>query len=172
MILNLHGYEVRYITGNKQIVADTLRRVAVPSAEKEGYEAFQEINLVLSVSEERYEEFKKETKLDAELQAVRTMVTNGWPDTKQQIPTEARPYWSFRDKVATADGLLFKETRLIVPKSMRAEMFRRIHKSHLGKSSADRDPGMCYFGLECRSVDIEQMVNNYGVCAKYANKQP
>jgi len=38
MILNLHGYdvEVRYITGNKQIVADTLRRAAVPSAEKEG----------------------------------------------------------------------------------------------------------------------------------------
>ena len=78
MILNLRGYdvEVRYIPWNKQIVADTLSRAAVPSAEKEGQEAFQEINLVLSVSEERYEEFKKETKLDAELQAVRTMVTN------------------------------------------------------------------------------------------------
>lgn len=63
MILNLHGYdvEVRYIPGNKQIVPDTLRRAAVPCAEKEGYEAFQEINLVLSFSEERYEEFKKET---------------------------------------------------------------------------------------------------------------
>lgn len=78
MILNLRGYdvEVRYIPWNKKIVADTLSRAAVPSAEKEGQEAFQEINLVLSVSEERYEEFKKETKLDAELQAVRTMVTN------------------------------------------------------------------------------------------------
>ena len=78
MILNVRGcdVEVRYIPGNKQIVADTLSRAALPSAEEEGYEAFQEINLVLSVSEERYEEFKKETKLDAELQAVRTMVTN------------------------------------------------------------------------------------------------
>ena len=76
----MRGYdvEVRYIPGNKQIVADTLSRAAVPSAEEEGYEAFQEINLVLSVSEERYEEsIKKETTLDAELQAVRTMVTNG-----------------------------------------------------------------------------------------------
>ena len=138
MILNVRGYdvEVRYIPGNKQIVSDTLSRAAVPSAEEEGYEPFQEINLVLSVSEERYEEsINKETTLDAELQAVRTMVTNGWPDTKQQVPTEARPYWSFRDKVATADGLLFKETRLIVPKSMRAEMLRPIHKSYLGKSS-------------------------------------
>ena len=79
----------------------------MPSAEEEGFEAFQEINLLLSVSEERYEEsIKKETTLDAELQAVRTLVTNGWPDTKRQVPTEARPYWSFRDKVATADGLL------------------------------------------------------------------
>ena len=55
---------------------------------------------------------------------------------------------------------------------MRADMFRQIHKSHLGKSRADREAGICYFGLECRSVDIEQMVTNYGVCANYANKQP
>ena len=175
MILNVRGcdVEVRYIPGNKQIVADTLSRAALPSAEEEGCEAFQEINLVLPVSEERYEEsVNKETTLDGELQAVRTMVTNGWPGTKQQVPTEARPYWSFRDKVATVDGLLFKETRLIVPKSMRAEMFRQIHKRHLGKSSADREARICYFGLECRSVDIEQIVTNYGVCEHYANKQP
>ena len=49
--------------------------------EEEGYEVFQEVNLILSVSEERYEEFKKETKLDAERQADRTMVMNGSPDT-------------------------------------------------------------------------------------------
>ena len=38
MILNLRGYdvEVRYIPWNKQIVADTLSRAAVPRAEKEG----------------------------------------------------------------------------------------------------------------------------------------
>lgn len=38
MILNLRGYdvEVRYIPWNKQIVADTLSRAAVPSAEKGG----------------------------------------------------------------------------------------------------------------------------------------
>lgn len=38
--------------------------------------------MVLFVSEERYEEFQKETKVDPELQAVLTMVRNGWPDTK------------------------------------------------------------------------------------------
>ena len=47
--------------------------------------------MVLSVSEERYEEFQKETKVDPELQAVLTMVRNGWLDKKQQVPLEARP---------------------------------------------------------------------------------
>ena len=77
----------------------------MPSAEEEGYEVIQEISLILSVSEERYEEFKKETKLDAERQADRTMVMNGWPDTKEQVLIEERPYWSFRDEVPVADGL-------------------------------------------------------------------
>ena len=65
----------------KKIVACTLSRAAVLNPEEEGYEVFQEVNLILSVSEERYEEFKKETKLDAERQADRTMVMNGSPDT-------------------------------------------------------------------------------------------
>ena len=131
MLLNLRGYdvEIRYIRG---VLADTLTQVAVPTGDSEDYEEFQEINMALSVSEERYEEFQKGTKVDSELQAVLTMVRNGWPDTKQQVPLEARPYWTFRDEVATVDGLLCKGTRLIAPKVMRPEMLRQIHKSHLG----------------------------------------
>ena len=65
------------------------------------YEEFQEINVVLLVSDKQYEEFQ-ETKLDPKPQVVLT------------------------------DGLLFKGTRLIVPKSLRPEMLRQIRKSHLG----------------------------------------
>ena len=92
MLLNLRGYdvEIRYIPGCKQVLADTPSRAAVPTGDSEAYEEFQEINMVLSVSEELYEEFQKETKVDPELQAVLTMVRNGWPDTKQQVPLEAR----------------------------------------------------------------------------------
>ena len=106
-------------------------------------EEFKPINLVLSVSDERYEEFQK----DPELQAVLAMVKNGWPDIKVQVPVEARPYCTFRDEVATAVGLLFKGTRLIVPKSLRPDMLRWIHKSHLG---IVKKPERYYFSLECQ----------------------
>ena len=84
MLLTLRSYdvEIRYIPGCKQVLADTLSPAAVAIGDSEAYEEFQEINMVLSVSEELYEEFQKETKVDPELQAVLTMVRNGWPDTK------------------------------------------------------------------------------------------
>ena len=115
--------------------------------------------------QERYEEFQKETKVDPELQAVVTMVRNGWPDTTQQVPLKARPYGTFRDKVATANGLLIKGTRLIAPKVMRPEMLRQIHKSHLGIAKCIQRAREVLFwpGM---SVDVEQMVTNCSVCVQ------
>ena len=46
--------------------------------------------MVLSISEERYEDFQKETIVYPELQAVLTMKRNGWSDTKQQVAIEAQ----------------------------------------------------------------------------------
>ena len=108
-------------------------------------------------------------KIDPELQAVLAMVKNGWPDTKVQVPVEARPYWTFGDEVATADGLLFKGTRLTVPKSLRPEMLRQIHKSHLGIVKCRQRAREVLFwpGI---SVEIEQMVTNCSVCADNAKK--
>ena len=173
MILNVGGYdvEIHYIPGSKQVLAGTLSRASVHSDDSGADEEFKEINLVLSVSDERYEEFQNETKTDPKLQAVLTMVKNGWPDTKVQVPVEAKLYWTFRDEVATADGLLFKGTRLIVPKSLRPEMLHQIHKSHLGIVKCRQRAREVLFwpGM---SVEIEQMVINCSACADYAKKQP
>lgn len=64
MLLNLRGYDVEiyYNPGCKHVLADTLSRAAVPTGDSEAYEQFQEINTVLSVSEEWYEEFRKRPK--------------------------------------------------------------------------------------------------------------
>ena len=172
MLLSLRGYdvEIRYLPGCKQVLADTLGRAAAPTVESDAYEEFQEINMVLSILEELYEEFQKETKEDPELQTVLTMLRNGWKDTKQQVPLETRPYWTFRDEVATADELLFKGTRLIVPKVMRPEMVRQIHKSHLGIAKCRQRAREVLFWTGM-SLDVEQMVTYCKVCADFAKKQ-
>ena len=128
--------------------------------------------MVLSISEERYGDFQKETIVDPELQAVLTMKrVNGWPDTKQPVAIEARPYRTFSDKVATADGLLFKGTRLIIPKVMRPEILCQIHKCHLGIAKCRQSAREVLFwpGI---SLDVEQIVSNCSLCADFAEKQP
>ena len=81
---------------------------------------------------------------------------------KVQVPIETRLYWAFRDEVATADGLLFKGTRLIVSKSPRPEMVRQIHKNNLGIVKCRQRAREVLFcpGI---SVEIEQMVTNCSV---------
>jgi len=66
MILNVCGYdvEIHYIPGFKQVLADTLSWASVQNDDSGAFEEFQEIDVVLSVSDERYEEFQKETKKD------------------------------------------------------------------------------------------------------------
>ena len=71
----------------------------MPSAEEEGYEVIQEISLILSVSEERYEEFKKETKLDAERQADRTMVMMGGQILRSKFLSKQDPIGHFEMKL-------------------------------------------------------------------------
>ena len=127
--------------------------------------------MVLSISEEWYEDFQKETTVRPGLQAVLTMRRNEWPDTKQQFAIEARPYWTFSDEVVTADGLLFKGTRLIIPQVMRPENIHQIHKSHLGIAKCRQRTREVLFwpGM---SLDVEQMVSNCSLWADFAKKQP
>ena len=82
MILNVRGYdvEIRYIPGGKQVLADTLSLASVYNDDSGADEEFKAINLVLSFSDECYEELQKETNIDPELQAVLAMVKNRWAD--------------------------------------------------------------------------------------------
>ena len=82
-----------------------------------------------------------------------------------------RLYWTFSDEVATADGLLFKGTRLVIPKVMRPEILCQINKSHLGIAKCRQRAREVQFwpGM---SLDVEQMVSNCSLCADFAKTQP
>ena len=58
------------------------------------------------------------------IQLPKSMVGNGWPQTKSEIP----PIWNYHDEIATHNG---RGTKVFVPKSMQREMLPIIHSSHL-----------------------------------------
>ena len=49
-----------------------------------------------------------------------------------------KEYYHFRDELAVLNGVVLKGTRIVVPRSMRADMLERIHEGHLGTEKCRR----------------------------------
>ncbi|XP_062619975.1 uncharacterized protein K02A2.6-like [Saccostrea cucullata] len=156
-------------------LADTLSRSYL-SETKENLVpdiSVNDIHLIsyLPVSPMKYEEFKKATANDAELQSLLDTVLEGWPDSKAEVPDEIRMYWNIRDEISCVDGLLFKSHKLIIPQSMKTEMLNLIHSSHLGivKCKSRSKDVMYWPGM---SKDIEKIVSQFEVCAQHSTSNP
>lgn len=114
-------------------IAGTLSR-AFLQEQNEVLEEALEINYMsanLPISEEKLIQFRKATAEDNELQQVNNAVVEGWPENVKHVSPEIS-YWTFKEEITYSEGRLFKDSRLIVPHQMRAEMLQKIHEAHLG----------------------------------------
>lgn len=66
------------------------------------------------------------------MRLVANEIQKGRPDKQRQPPDKIKQYWTFRGELSYADGLTFKNSRLVVPRALRSEMLRKIHESHMG----------------------------------------
>ena len=147
LLLRLQHYHlnVKYVPGKLMFIADALSRAhlettntnqGIPDAETE-----MQIHLLvanLPISEQKLKEFQEATRADQSLQTVAQLTKQGWPDHKNKVPADAKPYWSFKEEIHEADGILFKSHKMIVPERLRPEMLKRIHESHLGIEKSKR----------------------------------
>ena len=101
-----------------------------------------------------------------------SVIMNGWPDEKQDLPAELTPYYSFRNEMSVQDGLIFKGQRVIAPFFMRPEMKTAIHSSHSGIDGCLKRAMGCLFwpGM---TGDIKHFISTCETCCAYqsANQQ-
>lgn len=125
MRLQKHSLHVTYKPGKEMHIADALRRASLRHHTQGGPEDKMDVSYVvqqLPVSEEKRQQFKNATQQDDELCLVRQAIQNGWPASRSHVPKTIQKYWTFREDV---DGLLFKNSKLIVPTQMREEMLEK-----------------------------------------------
>lgn len=135
MRLQKYSLEVKYKPGKEMHIADALSRAFLKEQKAKLLDGELEVNFVspqLPVSEEKLQEFRKATEEDAELGLVAKAILKGWPDKQRQIPDNIKQYRTFREELSYVDGLVFKIARLVVPHTLRTEMLRKIHESHMG----------------------------------------
>ena len=61
---------------------------------------------------------KGETRRDEGLQKLRSVILQGWPQTKKDLPSEVQSYWNYRDELTVNDGLVYKGDLVVIPRSM------------------------------------------------------
>ena len=171
MMLRLQPYDVkvRYVPGKDIPMGDALSRANLPGAEEDIEHIVVNMVNFISVTPSRYSSFQ-ETTAD-EMNELYHLILKGWPDTKEQVPHSVRVFWSIRDELAVSDGIVYKGMRIVVPPSLRPEMLKQVHESHLGitKCKQRAREALYWPGM---SQQIEDLVSDCSTCNAYQNRQP
>ena len=86
------------------------------------------------------------------MQQLISVIKQGWPESKDQLPKHLIPYFDLHDILTIQYGIVLKGERLVIPPSMRHEIKQHLHVSHLGKDSMLRKaqeviywPGLAHY---------------------------
>ena len=170
MIMTIQKYSISviYRPGKQLAIADALSRAFLPEQSDDILEEKFEINVLcnLPISEMKLSQLKQETQKDTQLSKLMSIVKSGWPQLRRNTPNECSAFWNYRDEISTTDGILFKGERVIIPSSMRAEMLKTIHSSHLGIEKCKQRARDVLFWPGMIS-QIQDTVSNCTICNMY-----
>ncbi|KAL9987206.1 hypothetical protein ACROYT_G001477 [Oculina patagonica] len=139
-----------------------------PANTKDEFEVLTLENM--PISEVKLEQFKDATRKDVTLQKLKTTVKSGWPERKSHVDPELREYWNIKEEISVCADLLMRSDKLIVPISLRDEMLRVIHSSHLGiEKCKQRAIDILFWpGMNQKIADV---VSKCNTCNMYRNSQ-
>ncbi|XP_041461547.1 uncharacterized protein K02A2.6-like [Lytechinus variegatus] len=176
MMLRLQNYhlDVIYCPGKEMYIADWLSRAFLPTTEGRDkiYQEIEQINQTeyVRISDATSIQLQKETLRDPALQTLTSVVMNGWPETKDDVPVVVREYYNYRDEITVQNGVLYKGMKVIVPSAMRALMLNRVHSSHLGVDACVRRARDVLFwpGMQ---AEVKEKVTQCSTCNAFQPKQ-
>ena len=68
------------------------------------------------------------------MQALQNTIVQGWPETRSACEQSVPEYWNQREELSIEGGLIFRGQKIVIPKSLRAEMLKQVYKGLLGVS--------------------------------------
>ena len=106
---------------------------------------------------------------DETLCVLKVFIESGWPTQRKDVPITVRPYYNYRQELSILNGLILKDSRIVVPSSLRSEMKTILHSGHLGivKTKISARDTIYWPNI---AADIEEIVRNCETCIQFQNK--
>ena len=166
-----YEFEPQHIAGKNNVISDVLSRVT--PLEFQDSNADKDILAVnflqySSIEEREREEVLQETLKDQELQALKHYISTGWPSKRSQIPTILHPYWNFRDELTIESGILMKNSKVLIPETLKQKYLRQIHQGHQGIEACRSRAREFVFWVKLND-DLKELVEKCDLCQSQQN---
>ena len=167
--LQIYDFKIQFIPGKQVIAADALSRSALPdsTAELTNAELESHIHLIkecLSVC------FYINNGMLLWYIKVCFYISNGQPTTRWQVMTEAKPFFNISNELAVVNGIIFKGSQVVIPKSMQQSIKSKLHEGHLGIVLTQLRARNCVYWINIDS-EIVDIISSYPSCIQYQHKQ-
>ncbi|GFN96526.1 retrovirus-related pol polyprotein from transposon 297-like protein [Plakobranchus ocellatus] len=169
LMLRIQPYNTTIVhkPGKDMIFADYLSRENPTSGEEIELDA---VIHQVSISDEKYNALKEETAKDTELACLKSQIIVGWPDEAKEVPQAIKKYWSMRDYLSVENGLILKNSSIVIPESMQNLILEKIHEGHQGieKCQLRARNSVFWIGI---TKDIHNKVKCCEICEQYSKSQ-
>ena len=116
-------------------------------------------------------ELKQASSQDSHIQKLKQFIITGWPNSKEEVSKELKPYWSYRDKLAVINGMVLKGRHIIIPTSLKQQVLNQLHFNHMGIEKMKLLAHKCIY---CHSINIniEKCIKQCTICLEFQQMQP
>ena len=106
---------------------------------------------------------QQHTRNDTLMVRLKTIIQDGWPINRSEVPLDLMVYYHIRDELAVDGDVILKGPRCVIPRSLRQTIMERIHCGHTGIAGSLQRARMSVFwpGL---TADIKNYVLTCETC--------
>ena len=178
ILLKIHQYRVQiiYKPGPKIFIADWLsRHNHIEGKDKPIKDMDVWVDAIQNATDMPecilMAEIQQASSQDAHLQQLKSFIIAGWPDTKDKLHADLRPYWSYRDELAVIDGVILKGRCIVIPNSLRQQVLNQLHTNHMG---IEKTKLLALESVYWSSInaDIESYIKHCATCLEFQQMQP
>ena len=169
-----YDFVPQHIPGRINVIADSLSRVTpLEFQDSNAEKVILAVNFLQysSVEERERDEVLRETSKDKELQSLKHYISTGWPAKRSQIPVSLHPYWNYRDELMVESGILMKNSKVLIPETLRQKYLIQIHQGHQGIEACRSRAREFVFWVNINN-DLKEIVEKCDICQSQQNSTP
>ena len=131
----------------------------------------QTANALNTIQAVNWEKVQVATSSDTDMEHLLSIVENGFPHCKNELPSQLQSYFQFRDKLSSSGGVVLYKNRIVIPPSLRPDVLSLLHCAHQGVTRMIARAEMSVFWPGITS-DIHQVRSRCLACNKMTPSQP